>query len=567
MIVLGMSAGHDRGAVLIKDGKILIGITQARLSRIKEDGGKFRDGGEGLPLLSVDYCLNKYGLSYDDVDLYVYSSTENFNGMEDQFENLLGLHTNKLKFIPHHLAHAFSSFYSSGFSEAAVIVADAMGCLLEETNSFGRRTEDWYPDVNLPKLDEGFSWGEAVSIYHFKLNDYNEVYKKWQKFPHPWDTEEQGSLGTMYGMGAYRLVRNPITNDWSAGKLMGLASYADQKFVDSHPLSVEELEDGISIKLKEFYPEVGFSSDFYSRANVAGLYQREQEQSSLILARLAKRLTNSSNVCVAGGSFLNCNSNELIYKSNLFNNCYFVPPADDSGIPLGCAWFGYQSLTNLEQTTFLNPYLGKTYSKGEIQNVLEDSNQIEYEYFENFEELTKIVAVELSKNKVVGWMQGGSEIGPRALGNRSILASPSQPWMEKNINFIKGREWYRPFAPAVLWEKQTDIFNLDLFSPYMLVTTTVKDDWYSKIPSVTHTDRTSRYQSVSKDMNPKFHKLISEFYQISGIPVLLNTSFNGPNEPIVETPKDALNTFLTRKLDLLVIGNFIIKRLNFEIKY
>jgi len=158
MIVLGMSTGHDRGAVLIKDGKILIGITQARLSRIKEDGGKFRDGGEGLPLLSVDYCLNKYGLSYQDVDLYVYSSTESFDKMEDQFEQLLNLPIDKLKFIPHHLAHAFSTFYSSGFSEAAVVVADAMGCLLEETNSFGRRTENWYPNVNLPELENGLSW-------------------------------------------------------------------------------------------------------------------------------------------------------------------------------------------------------------------------------------------------------------------------------------------------------------------------------------------------------------------------------------------------------------------------
>jgi len=151
MIVLGMSAGHDRGAVLIKDGQILIGITQSRLSRIKGDGGKHRSGGEGIPLLSINYCLEHYGLSYDDVDLYVYSSTESFDSMEDQFEKHLNQPLSKLKFIPHHLAHAFSSFYSSGFSEAAVVVADAMGNLIEETNSFGRRTENWYPNVNLPE--------------------------------------------------------------------------------------------------------------------------------------------------------------------------------------------------------------------------------------------------------------------------------------------------------------------------------------------------------------------------------------------------------------------------------
>jgi carbamoyltransferase len=160
-------------------------------------------------------------------------------------------------------------------------------------------------------------------------------------------------------------------------------------------------------------------------------------------------------------------------------------------------------------------------------------------------------------------MQGGSEIGPRALGNRSILANPSKPWMEKNINGLKGREWYRPFAPAVLFEKQSEVFESDVFSPYMLVTTTVKEEWRDKIPAVTHIDNSSRHQSVTPDTNPKFYKLISEFYKKTKIPVLLNTSFNGPDEPIVETPYDALNTFVGRKLDILVIGNFLIKRKNF----
>jgi len=563
MIVLGMSAGHDRGAVLIKDGQILIGITQSRLSRIKGDGGKHRSGGEGIPLLSINYCLEHYGLSYDDVDLYVYSSTESFDSMEDQFEKHLNQPLSKLKFIPHHLAHAFSSFYSSGFSEAAVVVADAMGNLIEETNSFGRRTENWYPNANLPETPEDTTWGESVSIYHFKLNEYNEVYKKWQMFPHPWDTDNEGSLGTLYGMGAMQLIYDNVKNEWPAGKLMGIASYADPSFVKSHELSVKELDNGISIKLKPFLPEVKFYDDFNTRANVAGLYQREQEQSSLILAKLAKKLTDSKNICVAGGSFLNCNSNELIIKSGLYDNCYFVPPADDSGIPLGCAWYGYQSMNKMEKTTFLSPYLGKTYLKGEIKIELDKFPECEFTYFEKTDDLLELVAQRLSENKVIGWMQGGSEIGPRALGNRSILASPTQPWMEKNVNHLKGREWYRPFAPAVLSEYQSEIFDLDYFSPYMLVTTKVKEEWRSKIPAVTHIDHTSRYQTVTPQTNPKFYSLLSKFKDITGIPVLMNTSFNGPSEPIVESPYDALNTFVDRNLDVLVIGNyFITKRKN-----
>jgi len=560
MIVMGMSAGHDRGAVLIKDGKILIGITQSRLSRIKNDGGKFRNGGEGLPLLCIEYCLNHYGLNYNDVDLYVYSSTEFFSNMEDQFEQHLGQSIEKLKFIPHHLAHAFSSFYSSGFKKSAVVVADAMGNTIEETNSFGRRKENWYPNENLPILPEGHTWGESVSIYNFTMDGYKEVFKKWQPFPHPFNTEGQGSLGTMYGMGTYQLVYDKEKNWWSAGKLMGLASYADKKFVDEHQLSVQELDNDISIKLIEFYSEVRYYSDFYQRANVAGLYQREQEQSSLILGRMAKKLTGSDNICLAGGSFLNCNSNELIIKSELYKDCYFVPPADDSGIPLGCAWYGYQSLVKMDKTTFLSPYLGKTYSKGEIIAEILKFEDCKYEYFEDFDKLTEVVSNYLSENKVVGWMQGGSEIGPRALGNRSILASPQKPWMEKNINFLKGREWYRPFAPAVLYDHQSDIFESDVFSPYMLVTTTVKEEWRDKIPAVTHIDYSSRHQSVTPKTNQRFYKLLQKFFDKTGVPVLLNTSFNGPDEPIIETPSDALKTFLDRKLDILVIGDYLITR-------
>jgi carbamoyltransferase len=162
---------------------------------------------------------------------------------------------------------------------------------------------------------------------------------------------------------------------------------------------------------------------------------------------------------------------------------------------------------------------------------------------------------------VIGWFQGGSEIGPRALGNRSILASPIQKWMSGHINGdIKHREWYRPFAPAVLFEHQSEVFESDVYSPHMLVTTSVKEEWRDKIPAVTHIDYSARHQSVTKENNPKFYSLINSFYGETGVPVLLNTSFNGPHEPIVETPEEAIKTFISNKLDILVIDNFIISR-------
>ena len=181
--------------------------------------------------------------------------------------------------------------------------------------------------------------------------------------------------------------------------------------------------------------------------------------------------------------------------------------------------------------------------------------------YQNFEDLTEEISYSLSQNRVVGWFQGGSEIGPRALGNRSILASPIQSWMTGHINSdIKKREWYRPFAPAVMFEHQSEIFESSDYSPYMLVTTTVKEEWRNKIPAVTHIDNSARHQSVTEQNNPKFYSLINKFYNKTGVPVLLNTSFNGPSEPIVETPLDAINTFLETNLDILVINNIIIIR-------
>jgi len=345
---------------------------------------------------------------------------------------------------------------------------------------------------------------------------------------------------------------------------MGLASYAESEYVDSIPRLTNSTDNDVFIPTVKHRPDIDYRDDFQLKANVAGVYQREQEEISMDLIRIGKRLSQSPNVCVAGGSFLNCNTNEKIIKSELFEGTYFVPPADDSGIPLGCAWAGYIKLNPdfKKEDRLQSPYLGKEYSEGEIISAIDNNESIHYIYYPNFDELCDQVADELSNGKVIGWMQGGSEIGPRALGNRSILANPTKSWMSNYVNYLKERDWYRPFAPSVLFEHQSEIFDLDTFSPYMLVTSNVKDEWKSKIPAVTHIDGTSRYQSVDSSMNERYHKLISSFYSKTGIPLVLNTSFNGPDEPIVETPQDAINTFLRQGLHYLVIDNFLIFKIN-----
>ena len=554
MRVLGFSVGHDKGAVIIENGKVVVGITQERLTRIKHDGAY--QGGI-IPFESINYCLNALSITHKDIDYYVYSTTEIEDTVGTQFfSKYSNLRREILYFIPHHLAHAYSAFFSSGLEESAVVVADASGSIL----NFKNKLNLWY-EKNRDGLDTNEDWTEGISIYNFNKKEYSEVYKKWIKYPVPINTDEGVSLGTMYSTGSLQLIYEPNTQTWPAGKLMGLASYANQDIVNEAPFFVEEREDDIYISNNNIYPKVSWKSDFYSRACVAGIYQREQERASLILANMAKKFTDSKNICVVGGSFLNCNSNEKILNSGLFENCYFLPPSDDSGIPLGCAWFAYQKLTDIEETEMLSPYFGREYSKNEVFTSLNEYPTLVYTEYENFDDLVENVSYSLSQNRVIGWFQGGSEIGPRALGNRSIIASPINSWMTGHINSdIKHREWYRPFAPAVLFEHQGDVFESSVYSPYMLVTTTVKEEWRNKVPAITHIDNSSRHQSVTVENNPRFHSLISKFYEKTGVPVLLNTSFNGPHEPIVETPMNAIETFLRNNLDILVLNNIVITK-------
>ena len=554
MRVLGFSVGHDKGAVIIENGKVVVGITQERLTRIKHDGAY--QGGL-IPFESINYCLNALSITHRDIDYYVYSTTEIEDTVGSQFfSKYYDLKVEILNFIPHHLAHAYSAFFSSGLEDAAVIVADASGSIV----TFKNKTHIWY-DPKEYNLDTDSDWAEGISIYHFNKNEHKELYKKWIKYPVPINTDEGVSLGTMYSTGSLQLIYEPNTQTWPAGKLMGLASYANEDIVNEAPFFVEEKEDDIYISNNNIYPKVSWNSDFYSRACVAGIYQREQERASLMLANMTKKFTDSKNICVVGGSFLNCNSNEKILNSGLFENCYFLPPSDDSGIPLGCAWFAYQKLTDIEETEMLSPYFGREYSKGEVFAALNEHPTLVYTEYQNFDDLVENVSFSLSQNRVIGWFQGGSEIGPRALGNRSIIASPINSWMTGHINSdIKRREWYRPFAPAVLFEHQGDVFESSVYSPYMLVTTTVKEEWRNKVPAITHIDNSSRHQSVTVKNNPRFYSLISKFNEKTGVPVLLNTSFNGPHEPIVETPMDAIGTFLSNNLDILVINNIVITK-------
>lgn len=554
MISLGFSVGHHMGAVIIKDGQILVGISEERLSRIKGYGAYAHI----LPEQSIKYCLDYLGLTPQEIDRWVYSTTELPDSYDSEFERVTGVSSSILEFIPHHLAHAYSTYCSSGFKESAVIVVDASGSEIAP----GAKANRWFPSIDPYSIEPEKRKAEAITIFNFTGKTEYEVYKKWITMAEQ-ESEESGlSLGMMYGTGCLQLIYNAEKNNWPAGKLMGIASYADKEFVNEYP-DVVELNDELYIPVGRIKPEIDHNSTFDEKANVAGIYQREQERILLYLAKRAKELTGRENLCVAGGSFLNCNSNELILKSGLFSNCYFIPCADDSGIPLGCAWWGQGSDVFNKETKELSPYLGKKYSGSEIINSIMSEEGLFFREILDDDVLCEEVAQILAKNKVVCWFQGGSEIGPRALGNRSILANPACPWMQNYLNLeVKRREWYRPFAPSVLFEDQNDVFELENFnSRYMLVTSQVKNNWKNKLPAVTHFDNTSRFQTVKAEWNPRYHNLISKFKQITGVPVLLNTSFNDADEPIVESPSDAIKTFKKIGASALILDNIIVTRI------
>lgn len=573
---MGIHPGHDRGCAIMLDNKLAIAINEERLSRIKKDLS------DRLPVKSIKYCMDYLDLKNEDIDLIAYSTTDDVDVLRPQIEEAFPeLDKDQITFLPHHLAHAYSTFGGSDFQEAAVIVADAMGSILADTNPMC----EWYQNDEPTAFHIGSGknryWAEGFAIYHFK-NRFDlptEVYKKWIQMPffdwtlNPEDFEVEKenrgvSIGYAYGTGAVQLVYDPVSRSFPSGKLMGLASYADKEWVNKHEDRSIRKDDDLIVPFEKHYPKINWESGFQDKANVAGIYQREQELNSLHLAKIAKNLTGCDNICVAGGSFLNCNTNELIIKSDLFKNQYFVPPSDDSGIAIGLAMYASTKLgSSLDDTSWMLPYSGKVYEDTEIQEAINSaiSNnpniKLAYHEFSDIESTAKYAAKYISENKVIGWFQGGSEMGPRALGNRSIVANPQEKWMESYINSeVKKREWYRPFAPSVLKEKVSEIFELDEFSPYMLVTTTVKPEWRSKIPAVTHIDNTSRYQSVDKEWNYPYYTLIEEFYKITGVPVVLNTSFNGPSEPIVESPQDAVNTMIREGLDAIFMGNKMLYR-------
>lgn len=601
MYILGISAFyHDSAAALIHDDDIIAAAHEERFTRKKHD--------PGFPKNAVKYCLEEAGIGGKDLQAIVFYDKpllkferllETYYAfapkglrsflmsmpvwmkekmflkkmIKDEMKDIVDLRKEKipLLFPEHHLSHAASAFYPSRFEEAAILTIDGVG--------------EW----------------ATTSICHGQGKDITVL--KELRFPH--------SLGLLYSAFTYYTGFKVNSGEY---KLMGLAPYGNdhsertKRFYDLIQSVLMDVKEDGSIWLNQEYFDYATGLKMTDNKKFEKLFgiparkaeseltqeycdlalaiQQVTEEVVLKMARHAKEITGSKNLCMAGGVALNCVANGKILRENIFDGIYIQPAAGDAGGALGAALAAYyihegsERKINYSYDSMKGSYLGPEFSEKEIMSMVKKYKAI-YRSFNSLDELTKNVAQFLADGKVIGWFQGRMEWGPRSLGNRSILGDARNAEMQKKMNLkIKYRESFRPFAPAVLAEDKEKYFDLKEDSPYMLVVDSIKkehrktlpdnysgmalsDKLYflrSDLPAVTHLDFSARIQTVHRETNEPFWKLINAFKQLTGYSVLVNTSFNVRGEPIVCTPEDAYKCLMRTEMDYLVVGNFLFEK-------
>lgn len=591
MVILGISAYyHDSGAALIKDGQVVAAAQEERFSRKKHDAR--------FPRAAINYCLEEAGIDAADIDhvvfydkpllkferlldTYLTFSPKGFASFKASFpiwmkEKLflktelkqdlkqycsIDVGSGGLLFSEHHLSHAASAFFPSPYEEAAILTVDGVGEWMTTCLAYGIKN--------------------SIEI----VNELN--------FPH--------SLGLLYSAFTYYLGFKVNSGEY---KVMGLAPYGEPVYRDiiyEHLIDVKE--DGsfrLNLDYFDYCTELRMTNDRFHQLfgkvprspeepltqremNLAASLQAVTEEIVIKLARTAAKITGSPNLCLAGGVALNCVANGKILREKLFENIWIQPAAGDAGGALGAAYaayhlhFGAERRVDGKTDGMKGALLGPSFIQADIEECLRAAGG----RFQTLDqtELLDVCAKELAAGKIVGWFQGRMEFGPRALGGRSILADPRRPDMQSYLNLkTKYRESFRPFAPSILREHLSEWFCLDTDSPYMMLVTEVCEDkrislapedgelegidklnqCRSTIPSVTHVDYSARVQTVDHQQNPIFYALLKKFYEHTGCPILINTSFNIRGEPIVCTPEDAFQCFMSTGMDVLAIGNCLL---------
>ncbi len=591
MRILGISAFyHDSAAALVEDGRIIAAAQEERFTRRKHDAS--------FPRHAVAYCLEVAGAKLSELDhvvfydkpflkferlleTYIAFAPRGFRSFrmaiplwlrEKLFQKRLlrsklrefdaGFASEKLLFAEHHLSHAASAFYPSPFEKAAVLTMDGVG--------------EW--------ATTSAATGEGN-----RLEIFQEIH-----FPH--------SLGLLYSAATYYAGFKVNSGEY---KLMGLAPYGEPRYaqmilehlIDLKPdgsfrldMSYFDYCTGLTMTHERFAGLFGQPVRSPDQAltpfhmDVAASIQAVLDEAVLRLTRSLAHRTGARNLCLAGGVALNCVANGKVLRDGKFDRLWIQPAAGDAGGAVGAALAAFHQFKGGPRSVaaidgMSGAFLGPEYSQGDIERRLAACGARFAALGED--EMIEATVEALSDQLAVGWFQGRMEFGPRALGARSILGDPRSPTMQKNLNLkVKYRESFRPFAPAVLREEVADWFELDADSPYMLIVAGVKEDRRhvasaeqralfgidrlngvrSDIPAVTHVDYSARVQTVGREANPRFHRLLTRFKARTGCPVLVNTSFNVRGEPIVCTPEDAFRCFMGNELDMLVIGNCVLRK-------
>lgn len=547
--VLGISASPHNGAVcLLKGDEIVAAVQEERLNRIKRAAiyGAY-------PSLAIDYCLDYAGIGPGDLSLVVSCVTNRAKTPEQDLSLNPTLrtrvHQTPVLYIPHHYGHAFSAFATSGFAEAAILVLDGVGSPFEDFTADEQAACRW------PVAD---GW-ETISLYAASGTSIKPLEKHLvENFA--WVGKEKSGMRTFGSLGGmYAAVAQQIFGDLhEAGKVMGLAPYGKPEIAAGEFFRIEDgrflFHDKVT---KRFRHNDRWPLRQEAYANLSASVQMALEEAVLRLTEHLYELCPSENLCYAGGVALNSVANERLVRESPFRNVYIIPAAEDSGTAIGAAYYGLWHLTkNNTRKRLIHDAVGRSYTDAQILAAIEETPAVERL---DCEDPIADTIDRLCDGKIVGWFEGRSELGPRSLGQRSILCDARRPEAKDVLNHqVKHRESFRPFAPVVLLENVREWFNLNGAcpeSPFMLRICEFHDDKQAQVPGVVHVDGTGRLQTVTREANGSLYQLTKRFYEKTGVPIILNTSFNVAGEPIVETPQDALNTLLSTGIDYCVLEN------------
>lgn len=557
--VLGTGLSHDGSACLLKDGRIQVAIEKERLTRIKHDGHN--------DTAAIRYCLDAAGITMGDVSLVVQNA--NFGMMERGHAWWHGPRIIPedvpVVTISHHLAHAYSAVGTCPFDETAVLVIDGCGNAYDECLDLQGA---FVPDPPVP-LELQQLYFEKDSYYAFAGGTLTPVYKDFS----PWGIGNREypmcPRTTRHSIGGvYEAVSRYVFSGFDdPGKLMGLAPYGRPGV---HEFEIFELRDGRAFVRYDWMAGFtqpardadDFKANFPHYADIACWVQRELERAVAYLVRSRYEHAPGENLAYAGGVALNAVANAKIVTDSPFARVYFQPAAQDNGLAIGCAYYGWLNVLGQERRHHDGTAcFGRGYDRTTLEATLDRYSHL-VEAIET-DDYIGATADALADGKVVAWFQGGAEFGPRALGHRSILADPRRADVKTFINAeIKKREDFRPFAPAVPAEDVARYFDCTYESPYMILVAPVRPEWADAIPSVVHCDGSARIQTVKAEWDPAFHALLRRFGDRTGIPVLLNTSLNKRRMPIVETPEEAVLFFVDCPLDVLVIDGRMLRKVS-----